>query len=346
MIENIQVNGGVYMTRRAKQVTLKDIADALDLSINTISCALKERNGISPETVKRIKDKAEELGYIPNSIASSMRTGYTKTIAIILGDIANAYFAIMVRELENIISNEGYIAMILVTNEDPQLENEAIQMAISKKVDGLILFPTCKTEKGINLIRKIGTPFILVGRHLSDPNMDYIVSDDVNGGYIATKYLLDKGYKKILLFAGPDCVSSAFERKQGYLKAMEEAGAPSIDDLIIPCDITLNEDFNRLCSEVLINQKDIDAIFTYNDIIAFRIIRLARKMNIKIPEIVGYDNIQSKIDFGFDLPSVNTYKTITAERAVACLFSRINHQKKNDEYLNEVVPVDLNLGFN
>jgi LacI family transcriptional regulator len=107
------------MVRKKKQVTLKDIARALDLSINTVSCALKNRNSISAETVKRVKEKAEEFGYIPNSVASSIRTGYTKTIAIILGDIANAYFAIMVRELERIISKEDYVAMILVTDEDP-----------------------------------------------------------------------------------------------------------------------------------------------------------------------------------------------------------------------------------
>lgn len=334
------------MAKREKQVTLKDIANALNLSVNTISCALKGRNGISPETVKKIKEKAEELGYIPNSIAISMRTGYTKTIAIIMGDIANAYFSIMVRELEFFISNEGYIAIILVTNEDPQLENEAIQSAISKKVDGIILFPTCRTEKGINLIRKIGVPFILVGRRLPDSNMDYVISDDVNGGYIATKYLLDKGHRKILLFTGPDYVSSAFERKQGYLKAMKEAEESSIQDYIIPCDITLNDKLDRISSEIFLNHREFDAIFTYNDIIAFRIIRIARKMNAKIPDIVGYDNIQSKIDFGFDLPSVNIHKTFMAEKAVACLFSRIRHQKKRDEYLNEIVPVDLDLGFN
>ncbi|MFP3091159.1 LacI family transcriptional regulator [Treponema sp. TIM-1] len=330
------------MVRKKGQVTLKDIAQALDLSINTVSCALKNRNSISPETVRRVKEKAEEFGYIPNSVASSIRTGYTRTIAIILGDIANAYFAIMVRELERITSKENYVAMILVTDEDPQLETKAIQAALSKNVDGIILFPTCRTEAGINLIRKVGTPFILIGRRLPDSNMDYIVSDDVNGGYLATRYLLDRGHKRILLFAGPDCVSSAFERKLGYLKAMEAAGIAT-EDLIIPCDITVNETMNRLIKKTLQCRKDFDAIFTYNDIIAFRIIRIACQMKIALPDIVGYDNIQSKLDFGFNLVSVNIYKSLMAEKAATCLFSRIHNPKEIDGYFNEVVPVDLNL---
>jgi len=317
------------MAKRDKSVTLKDIADALGLSVNTISCALKERNSIAPETIKKIKNKAEELGYIPNSIASSMRTGITKTIAIILGDIVNAYFAIMVKELERIIREEDYTTIILVTEENAELETKAIQTAISKNVDGIILFPTCRTEKGINLIRKSGIPFILIGRHLRDSKMDYIVSDDVNGGYIATKYLLNKGCKRILFFTGPDFVSCAFERKQGYLMAMEEAGIMGADKYIIHCNIMVNEDLNRIISDVLQTRRDFDAIFTYSDIIAFRIIRIALLLNIKLPEIVGYDNIQSEIDFGFDITSVNIHKALIAERAVSHLFNRIYRRKKN-----------------
>lgn len=329
------------MAKKMKQVTLRDIADALNLSVNTISCALKNRNSIALETVKKVKEKAEELGYIPNSIASSMRTGYTKTIAIILGDIANAYFAIMVKELERSIRNEGYTAIILVTDEDAELENMAIQTAISKNVDGIFLFPTCRTETGINLIRKVGIPFVLIGRRMKNSLMDYIVSDDVNGGYLATRYLLDKGHKKVTLFAGPDCVSSAFERKQGYLKAIKEAGLAFNGGWIIPCDIVVGNETDTLIRKTLAKRSGRGAIFTYNDIIAFRIIRIARQMKIDMPDIVGYDNIQSKIDFGFDLPSVNTHKTLMAEKAVLCLFSHIRHQHKKDEYLNEVVPVDL-----
>jgi LacI family transcriptional regulator len=222
------------------------------------------------------------------------------------------------------------------------LENKAIQAALSKNVDGIILFPTCRTEIGINLIRKVGTPFILIGRRLPDSNMDYIVSDDVNGGYLATRYLLDKGHKRILLFAGPDCVSSAFERKLGYLKAMEAAGIAA-DDLIISCDITVNEATDRLIKKILQRRRDFDAIFTYNDLIAFRIIRIARQMKIALPDIVGYDNVQSKVDFGVDLVSVNIYKTLMAEKAAACLFSRIHNPRETDGYYNEIVPVDLDL---
>jgi LacI family transcriptional regulator len=329
------------MPRRGKQVTLRDIADSLGLSVNTISCALKNRNSIAPETVKKIKGKAAELGYIPNSIASSMRTGYTKTIAIILGDIANAYFSIMVKELERNIRAQGYTAIILVTDEDAELEDEAIQTAISKNVDGIFLFPTCRTETGINLMRKVGIPFVLIGRRLKDSRMDYIVSDDVTGGYIATKYLLDKGHRKILHFAGPDCVSSAFERKQGYLKAVKEARLSFKNDWIVPCDITVGDESDSLIRNILTRRPEFRAVFTYNDIIAFRIFRIAREMDLEVPDMVGYDNIQSKIDLGFVLPSVNIHKSKMAEQAAACLFSHIRRQGKKDEYLNEVVPVEL-----
>jgi DNA-binding LacI/PurR family transcriptional regulator len=123
---------------------------------------------------------------------------------------------------------------------------------------------------------------------------------------------------------------------------MEAAGITT-DDLIISCDITVNEAMNRLIKKTLRRRKNFDAIFTYNDIIAFRIIRIARQIKIPVPDIVGYDNIQSKLDFGFDLVSVNTYKTLMAEKAAACLFSRIHNPRETGGYFNEVVPVDLDL---
>jgi LacI family transcriptional regulator len=329
------------MLQKGKQVTLKDIADSLDLSVNTISCALKNRNSIAPDTVKKIKKKAEELGYIPNSIASSMRTGFTKTVAIILGDIANAYFSIMVKELERNIRERGFTAIILVTDEDAGLENQAIQTAISKNVDGIFLFPTCRTSNGVNLMKKVAIPFVLIGRRFKNSAMDYIVSDDVSGGYIATRYLLGMNYRKIYHFSGPDCVSSAFERKQGYIKALKEAGIEPEDDWIIHCDITLTEETDVLIHNFLKKKHEEYALFTYNDIIAFRIINIARQMRVTMPAVVGYDNIQSKIDLGFMLPSVDIHKSFMAEKAAARLFARIQGQDLSTGYMNEVVPVDL-----
>jgi DNA-binding LacI/PurR family transcriptional regulator len=171
--------------------------------------------------------------------------------------------------------------------------------------------------------------------------MDYIVSDDVSGGYIAVQYLLGLNYSTIYHFAGPDYVSSAFERKQGYLKALTESGIKIKKDWIIQCDITLSEETDTLIRGFLAKKRETSAIFTYNDIIAFRIINIARQMGVKIPDVVGYDNIQSKIDLGFALPSVNTHKSFMAEKAAVCLFARIEGQGTKTEYMNEVVPVDL-----
>jgi LacI family transcriptional regulator len=329
------------MAKNFKQVTLRDIANAMGLSINTISCALKGRNSIAPETVKKIKEKAKELGYIPNNIAASMRTGFTKTIAIIVGDIVNPYFTILIDELERLIRNEGYIAIILVTEEDAELENQAVETAISRNVDGVILFPTCMTMCGIEMMRKVGVPFVLMARYFNDCHMNYVVCDDMAGGYIATKYLIDKGYKNIIHFAGPDIISGAYNRKLGYIKAMSEAGFKNITRNIIPCKAIVNKEMDRVISKTLQNRKAIEAIFTYSDIIAFRVIRIVRQLGLRLPAIVGFDNVQSKIDYGYDIPSINVNKALMAEKAVSQLFGCIRSQKKADEYLNEVVPVDL-----
>ena len=331
------------MSRKAAgHVTLKNIAEELNLSVNTVSCALKGRsNNISAQTVQRIQKKAKEMGYIPNSIASSMRTGKTDTIAIVLGDIANPYFSIMVKELERYIRAKNCATIILVTDENAELEYRAIQTAISKNVDGIILFPTCETMDGIQLMRKAGIPFVLLGRRMPDNQMDFIVSDDIHGGYLATKYLIERGHRDILFFTGPDYMSCAKERRLGYEKACQEAGIEVIPERVISCGVMIPPEQNDYIFHILMHRERYTAIFTYNDIIAFRVMKLLRKQKENLPDIVGYDDIQSQIDFGYEFPSVNINKGYMAERAVEVLFERIYSETSPVKYYNEIVPVQL-----
>ena len=147
-------------------VTLKDLAAALGYSINTVSRALRDKEDIAPATRERIQRTAREMGYINNTLAASLRLGYTNTIAVILGDVSNAHFAIMMKEIEAYARANGYVSFLLNTDEDSELERKAIQTALNKNVDGIIWCPAQSDGENLALLRETGIPFVLIGLYL------------------------------------------------------------------------------------------------------------------------------------------------------------------------------------
>ena len=138
----------------------------------------------------------------------------------------------MTKELESALATHGYHVFVINTNEDPDLEKQAICSAIGKKVDGIILCPCQKGAENFDVLKKSGTPFVLIGRRSQDPTVDYSIVDDTKGGYIATSHLIERGHKEILILHGPLYISSAKERFDGYKKALPEHDIPLSKKLV------------------------------------------------------------------------------------------------------------------
>ena len=153
-----------------KRVTLADIAKECGVSVNTVSHALNNKSDISNATKQKIKSAAEKLGYIANSSASFLRSGLSKTIAVIVGDISNPHFAILIKEIEVAAREKDYTVFVLNTDENEELERKAIVAAISKNVDGIIICPVQQSTKNVEFLIKSGVPFALMGRRFKDIN--------------------------------------------------------------------------------------------------------------------------------------------------------------------------------
>ena len=318
--------GSIY---NIMKVTMKDIALETGFTINTVSRALKDKDDISEATRKLIKETAKSMGYISNSIAGALRSGTTKSIAVILGDISNPHFSIIVKEIETVARKHGYSTFIINTEENSDLEYEAISSALGKKVDGIIICPTQKNKGNIEYLKKTGVPFVLVGRYFCDMETDYVVCDDVNGGYQATRHLIEKGHRRILMLNGPSCISSAAERHDGYKKALEDSGIQYDKDLVREMSITTGES-RRIVRKVLEEGIQFTAIFAFSDMIAWETIHVLQKCGIKVPQdvaVIGFDNIQSKLSFPNPLTSISTSKSKMSRRAVDILLKRINDKK-------------------
>lgn len=327
------------MRKKVKRgTTLKDIAARTGYSVNTVSRALRGKDDISEETIEKIKEAASEMGYINNTIASSLRLGYTNTLAIILGDISNPHFAIMTKEIENHARERGYLAFLFNTNEDKQVEREAIRIAIHKNVDGIIICPTQVDDENIDFLKSSGIPFILIGRKSEDPEVSYVVCDDVLGGYLATRYLLNSGHQRILLLNGPSYISSSRERYEGYRKALTEKNLPEDSSLVRQLSLQ-NSNLDTTLENVFSDGVDFTAIFAFSDSIAWSTWCWLDNHGYRVPEdysLIGFDHIQSRMAIPFALATISSYKTQMSITAVDCILKLIHGNQYGDEEQQKV----------
>lgn len=305
--------------------TLKDIANKTGYSVNTVSRALRDKDDIAPATRERIKAVAAEMGHIGNTLASSLRLGYTNTIAVILSDVSNPHFAVMMKEIEGRARELGYSSFLINTNEDEELELQAIQSALNKSVDGIIICPSQRSEENIRYLQKSGVPFVLIGRHCGGLDTDYVVCNDELGGYQATKALLDNGHRRILMLHGPIYISSARERLAGYRRAFAEAGIPVDEALVREVSVTARGESDGLCEE-LEQSAPFTAVFAFSDFLAWEVWSCLKARGLAVPgdcSLIGFDHIQSRLPLPFALTSVSSYKGQMSTAAVELLVERM-----------------------
>jgi len=328
---------------KRKNATLKDIAEATGYSINTVSRALRDKEDIAIATRQKIKSTAHEMGHVNNMIARSLRLGYTNTIAVIISDVSNPYFAITMKEIEVCARQHGYITFIINTNEDNESELEAIQASLNKNVDGIILCPAQKSERNIQYLKEKNVPFVLVGRRYTQIGTDYVVCNDKLGGYQATSYLLDQGHKNILMLSGPTYLSSAIDRLDGYRHALTDRNMNINQDLIWEVPV-ITQGFDEIMEKILNRKIKFTAIFAYSDIIAWAAWSFLYKKGYTVGKdfsLVGFDYIQSRFVFPYQLSTINPHKEKISKTAVEILLKRIKGEQSQDQYLTSIVDTEL-----
>ena len=320
-------------------VTLKDIATELGYSVNTVSRALRNCNDIPPVTRDKIRKKADEMGYISNQSAQSLRSGKSKTIAVLVGSIANPHFSILINEMEEHAAAVGYTLLILNTHEDPQTEQNAIRTAISQNVDGILLCPSQRSDENYRIMQTNRMPFVLFGRR--DERYPYVLADDVKAGYLATNELIRRGHRHIAFLNAPLHISSAADRLAGYQQAMEEAGLPVRDN-----DIFTPQGKNGIAKAVREKQfppNGTTATFCFCDLFACEYIYALTEMGHRVPEdmsVIGVDNIQSRMTLPRRINSIQNGKRLLAKTSVDLLMQQINGNDTLQQIVLDVSPTD------
>lgn len=304
-----------------KKVTLKDIAKELNVTVGTVSHVLNGVDDISEETRQKVLSTAKKLGYIANASAAALRSGKTYTIAVIVPDISNPHIAHQIKLIEDKMRALNYSVIILNTNEDEAVEYQAITTACSKQVDGILLCPCQQTKENVEFLMSLEIPFALIGRFFADVDIDYVCADDIKGGYLAGKKLLEKGCKNPLYIGAYSYIEGSQNRFEGLKKAFKEAGIILDKNRFVeisPMGIATEQ-----IAQTVRKQAEYDAIVAFSDVIAFKIMSCMTETQRKHIPVIGFDALTSHLHFPFAYTSVKMAGNGWAEKASDILMKKI-----------------------
>lgn len=304
-------------------VTIKDIAEAAGVSVNTVSRALNNKPDVSPETRKKVLEIARKLGYIRNSDAVFFRKGTTKTIGVVFEDSSNPFYAEVFRGIEVSARKYGYQVILMNTERDYINEMQAVDTLLQKRVDGIIISPTQFDSEDIEKLIKLNYPFVILGVHFENDQLDEVYSNDMKGGYLATKHLLEKGRRKILMLNGFMYKSVARMRYEGYSRALKEFGVEPY--VMVEIEEGYESAFNKIME---LKDLDFDALFCFNDVFAIAALKALRLLGKRVPEdvaVVGYDDISYAEFVHPPLTTVRIDKFLEGIVAFEMLYERLTN---------------------
>jgi len=322
-------------------ITMKDVAKASGVSLNTVSRAFNDKADINEETKKKVLSVAEELGYVKNASASLLRKKHTKIFGVIVSDNTNPFSAELVKAIERRAHEVGYQMILMNTDRVYENEKNAIQTILERRVDGLIITPVQSDNSDIKTLLKRNFPVVVLGRYFKDIQVDTVHNDEVKGGYLATKHLIEKGCKNILFLNHYLYKSVSQMRYEGFKKALKEHDIAFNDEMMVEIDMDIYQAYETV-KMLLKKKKRIDGLFCFNDLMAMGALNAVHEEGVNIPDeikIVGFDNIVFSGIVSPSLTTVNIDKKELGEKGFEVLLERINEQRSQP--VRVILDVDL-----
>lgn len=277
--------------------TIREVAREAGVSIATVSHALSGKRPVSGATRRRIKAAAQRLGYRPNQVAAAMITGRTRTLGIIVPDIANPFFGELVRAAESAAAARGYTIVICSSELDPALEARYVEVLQDRRVDALLYLAGTDAGNGsLRPLARSGLPLVVLDEALpSAPRTASVLTvDNEEGGRLAARHLLDLGHKELGVITGPAGLPTARARLGGYVEVAAEAGLkPHRRRIRYAAAYTL-EAGRSAAADLLAREPDLTGLFCANDLMALGAVGAARELGRDVPRdlsMVGFDDI-------------------------------------------------------
>ena len=277
----------------ANRVTIADVAREAGVSSMTVSRVINSKGDVSPATRQRVLAVVEQLGYRPSGIARSLATQRTRTLGLVVPDVANPFFSDVVRGVEHVAYAQGYNVFLCNTEEDPQRELTVLKSLEEKRVDGLVLCSSRLEEEALRTVVTWHPSVVLVNRQLEGNGVCSVVVDDDSGGQLATQHLLQAGHRAIGFLAGPPASHSGRRRARGHRAALEAVGMGYNPAWTRPCSPGVKGG-HETAHDLFVTHPELTALFCYNDLVAVGALQACADLGRSVPgdvAVVGYDDI-------------------------------------------------------
>lgn len=309
------------------KITIHDIARELNITASTVSRALNNHPGISTATKDSVLKTAGKLNYRHNRVASSLRSGRTKILGVLIPSAEINFFGSVVHGIEKIANENGYSVLLYQSNEDPEYERKGVETFLRSRVEGVLASIAKETVnlEHFNEIKKRNIPLVLFDRANDDMGVSSVVIDDYKGAFRATEHLISQGYKRIAHIAGQQHVSIWHQRLLGYADALRRNGFPVDEDLIQYGKVTIES--GRQCMDNFLKLPSVpDAVFAVEDFTALGAIQSLKAAGISIPAEMGVIGFANEAFSEYITPSLSTVdqQTIKMGEEAAKLFFKMS----------------------
>ena len=280
------------MAGARKSITIRDIAKRANVSVSTVSNVLNDKEFVDPAIRRTVLEIAEELDYSRPRRAGRLERGLGRMIAMISADVTDPVMCLIFKGIENVARLHGFTSILCDSEDSVDLEQEHILSLVRRGIDGMLIVPSSDELGCLDALRRSGCPFVIVDRRIRDPKVSYVGSNNVEGAFQATKYLLSLGHRRIAFVAGRESNATAIERYQGFCRAMDEHGVGMEQALIIQGDFGWARSFAGV-EHLVQSSASFTAVFAANDTMALAAKEAIEKNGLRVPEdvsIVGYND--------------------------------------------------------
>jgi LacI family transcriptional regulator len=326
------------------RITIQEVATRSGVSPMTVSRVVNGSPRVRPETRRRVEAVVKELGYVPNRLARGLTRRKTGTLGLIVTDVANPFFTLIVRGCEDVAWRAGHHVILCNTQGDLERERGYVEDMLAFQVEGVLIAPVDDSSRStVRLLARNSVPFVLIDRSISGLQADTVQGDSVAGARQLVEHLIALGHRRIGLVIEPSGISTARDRLAGYREAHIAAGIPIAPELIVE-SMAINPQRGHDATMQLLSLEDRPtAVFAVNNIVAVGVVEAAREHGLKVPDdlaLVCFDDVEHASRLYPFLTVMKQPAETFGTLATQLLLDRIAG-RGDEQHRNVVLPADF-----
>ncbi len=306
--------------------TLREVAQLVGVSPATVSRVLNGYPHISEDVRNNVLDAIDRLGYRPNRVAQRLRAARSNLVGLVVTDITNPFFNLIMSSVETVFFERGFSVLMSNTNADPQKEMDYLRTMENEEIAGLIIAPTSENSSRVVELAERGLPVVVIDRRMDSKYIDSVLSNNVEGAYLAVSHLITLGHRSIAHIGGPHHLTSGRERYEGYRRAMQDAHLVVESGWVQTGDHRHESGYECVLSLLELNPIPT-AIFVSNNMMTLGALNAIHDQGIRVPEevaVVGFDDMPWSISLNPPLTTVAQPILQIGYEAASLLLERIN----------------------